>query len=909
MVSITEIEPIKIPGDTSLLIQFPYNTEYISFIKEFTPHKYHKQLKMWELPITYLADIIDKFIIYEDIDITLKEQKEVDYKSISLPEFKTKPYTYQLDGIKYGLTHDSWLLLDEAGLGKAVSLDTDVLTERGFVPMRDIQIGDRLFDESGKPCMVTNVYNHTNLTMYRITFTDGTFVDCCEDHLWKFSYEKCVHRGSHTTGVERVEVVRDTRWLVSHNWKRLKPVFPRCSPVEFSKKPLPIDPYVLGCLLGDGCITHGVSLTSADDFIVDKVASLLPTGVGLHRKGDTLDYTICRIDGSKVKGANPIRNSLKDLGLFGKNSHSKFVPSIYKMSCVEDRREVLRGLLDTDGYANRDNTLQFTTVSKELFDDVVYLVESLGGMVTKSQKVSQYVNKKHNEKRATGISYTGTIRIDDPSTLVSLPRKKSLLKPRKFLPRRMIQSIEPIDTHDGKCITVDSPSHLYLIKDFIVTHNTLQIIYIAQELKKRENIKHCLIVCGVNTLKYNWKKEIEKHSDLDCAILGERINKRGRAVIGSVQDRVNHLKSGISEFFIITNIETLRTDDILSVINDPKTGIDMIVIDEAHRIKDPNSIQGSSVLKLNKAKYKIGATGTVLINSSSDAYVPLQWTGHNHSTFTDFQNYYAIYNNRILVGHKNLKVLRHQIEVCSLRRTKDEVLSELPDKVVIPEYVEMPSTQETFYEHVKQGVAEEVDKVKLKKTSLLSLITRLRQATELPSILTTESIGSSKIDRACDLAEQIVSQGEKVVIYASFKDAIKELTQRLTQYDPLVCTGDEDDNTVSSAVDKFQTDPKRKVFLATWQKMGVGWTLTAASHAIFVSTPWTNGDFSQACDRLHRIGAKGTVFIHNLINAGTIDERVWSLINEKKALSDYVIDSIEDDNIMQQLYQYLVELK
>ena len=282
---------------------------------------------------------------------------------------------------------------------------------------------------------------------------------------------------------------------------------------------------------------------------------------------------------------------------------------------------------------------------------------------------------------------------------------------------------------------------------------------------------------------------------------------------------------------------------------------------------------------------------------------------HNHSTFTDFQNYYAIYNNNIVVGHKNLKALRQQISVCSLRRTKEEELQELPEKVIIPEYVEMSSTQATFYEHVKKGVAEEVDKVTLKKTSLLSLITRLRQATELPSILTTENIGSSKIDRACDLADQIVSQGEKVVIYASFKDAIKELTQRLAQYEPLVCTGDEDDNEVSSAVDKFQTDPKRKVFLATWQKMGVGWTLTAASHAIFVSTPWTNGDFSQACDRLHRIGAKGTVFIHNLINADTIDERVWSLINEKKALSDYVVDSIEDDNVMQQLWQYLIDLK
>lgn len=112
------------------------------------------------------------------------------------------------------------------------------------------------------------------------------------------------------------------------------------------------------------------------------------------------------------------------------------------------------------------------------------MVESIGGIVNISSKKCGYYSKKLNTYVYTGVEYTGTVETDNPSLLVSLPRKKELLKPIKFLPRRLLKSIEKIENKPGKCITVDSPESLYLIKDCIVTHNTLDIIYIAQELKK-----------------------------------------------------------------------------------------------------------------------------------------------------------------------------------------------------------------------------------------------------------------------------------------------------------------------------------------------------------------------------------------------------------------------------------------
>ena len=118
----------------------------------------------------------------------------------------------------------------------------------------------------------------------------------------------------------------------------------------------------------------------------------------------------------------------------------------------------------------------------------------------------------------------------------------------------------------------------FLLLDAPGLGKTLQMIYLAQELKKRDNIEHCLIICGINTLKHNWKKEIQIHSDLSCRILGERVNKKGKVKIGSVNDRLEDLKNPIEEFFVVTNIETLRDSNIIKELTKGKTNkFDMIL--------------------------------------------------------------------------------------------------------------------------------------------------------------------------------------------------------------------------------------------------------------------------------------------------------------------------------------------
>lgn len=377
-----------------------------------------------------------------------------------------------------------------------------------------------------------------------------------------------------------------------------------------------------------------------------------------------------------------------------------------------------------------------------------------------------------------------------------------------------------------------------LLLDSMGLGKSAQAIYLAEELKKSKAIEHCLIICGVNNLKLNWKKQIEQHSFLDSVILGEKYRKNGTMYIGSIQDRVDHLNSKIKEFFIITNIETLRDARVITALEKSKNKINMIITDEIHVTKDPQSQQGKHFLKLNKADYKVGMTGTLLLNNPLDAYIPLKWIGAEKSSFTTFKYHYCTFGGKfhnILIGYKNLDLLKYQLNQCSIRRTKD--ILDLPPKNINIEYLEMNQEQADFYNNIKKGIIDEVDKVKITTTSLLAMVARLRQATACPSMLTSENIESSKIIRTMELVDELISNDNKVVIFSTFKETANVLAKKLEKYNPLLVTGDVKDTEASHSIDEFQNNPDKKVFIGTWQKCGTGITLTAASYMIFIDTP------------------------------------------------------------------------
>lgn len=445
-------------------------------------------------------------------------------------------------------------------------------------------------------------------------------------------------------------------------------------------------------------------------------------------------------------------------------------------------------------------------------------------------------------------------------------------------------------------------THGWLLLDDQGLGKTFQMICLADNLRQLEGLQHCLVICGVNSLKNTWLSEVSIYSDLDATILGQKITKRGKLVIGSVADRLEHLKSDIKEFFVITNMQTLQSKEFAEAFKKSKTKFDMIVFDEAHRVKNPSSASAKTLMKL-KAKRRIGLSGTVIMNKPEDAYVPLKWTDNVSCNYTQFKNMFNVYGGFggvQVVGYKNLNILQDLIKSCSLRRLKKDVL-DLPERTFVTERVDMGKEQQDLYNQVAEGIAKELDLLPGKPTIIqeLTINMRLRQITAYPGIVSTAVTKSAKLERLEELVETIVSQGDKVVVFNTFKGAAYVEKDLLSQYNPVICTGDQDDDEINMHKYTFMNDPTCKVMIATWQKMGTGHTLTAASYMIFIDTPWTQADFSQASDRIYRIGQKNACTIITLITNDSYDERVAEILDRKEQLAGYLTDNsqIRDLNI------------
>ena len=463
---------------------------------------------------------------------------------------------------------------------------------------------------------------------------------------------------------------------------------------------------------------------------------------------------------------------------------------------------------------------------------------------------------------------------------------------------KVLFKMKPFD-HQLEAINFGLEHEKWLLLDSMGLGKTNSIIWLAETLKRRGLIDHCFIICGVNSLKQNWKREIQKFSTESAVVLGEYITRTGKVRYRSMDKRAEQLRNPIDEFFVITNLESLRDDRIIEAFKNSENKFNMIAFDEAHKAATKSSQQGTNLLKL-EAPFKIAATGTLITNNPLSAYVPLSWTENDQSILTMYKSQYCNFGgfkNSQVIGFKNLEVLQEEIKACSLRRTLDQVRSDMPPKTVTLELLEPEDDQRKFYEAIKEGVKEEADKIELKTSSLLALTTRLRQATACPSLLTTQNVSNCKIDRCIELIQELTSQGEKVVVLSVFKETINELTTKLDEFRYSINTGDVPDAIVADNVARFQDDPKEQVFIGTWGKVGTGWTLNAASYMICLDTPYTAAMFDQGTDRIYRVNNTRPAFITVLMCSDTIDERVQQIIETKKELGEYLVDGVETANL------------
>lgn len=420
-----------------------------------------------------------------------------------------------------------------------------------------------------------------------------------------------------------------------------------------------------------------------------------------------------------------------------------------------------------------------------------------------------------------------------------------------------------------------------------------QVIDIAVARKIKYGYKHCLIVCGVNTLKWNWMNEIHTHSDENSFILGQRTLKNGILTIGSMNNKLNDLDN-IDElpYFIITNVESFRNEDFANKVKDlcKKGKINMCAADETHKMKNPSSQQTKGFLKC-LPECRIAMTGTPLMNNPMDLYVILKWLGYENHAFYSFKQHYCVmggYGGYEIVGYKNMDQLTNQINSIMLRRLKKDVL-DLPEKIYVDEYVDMLPKQSEIYKEVQMDIKAHIDEIKFDNNPLSTLI-RLRQATGYTGILSSSIQESAKLDRMVDLVDEAVSNDDKCLVFSNWTQMTDEIVKRLKQYNPALITGQTKDSDRTIQQDKFMNDDSCKVIVGTIGAMGTGLTLTAGTTVIFLDEPWNKALFEQAVDRAHRIGTKNNVTIYSIMCKGTIDERIHDLIYKKGQMSDAIID-------------------
>ena len=431
----------------------------------------------------------------------------------------------------------------------------------------------------------------------------------------------------------------------------------------------------------------------------------------------------------------------------------------------------------------------------------------------------------------------------------------------------------------------------WLLLDSMGLGKSLEMMYLAEVLHKRGKLEHCMIICGVDSLRTNWKAEIQKFSNLDCVVLGEYTTRTGTVRYRAISERAEQLINPISEFFIIVNIATIRNEKIVTAFKKTKNKIGMICFDEAHRATK-QSQQGDNLLKL-KADYQIAASGTPIVNSPISAYLMLSWTDNDHATLTNFKSVYCNFGGfggSQIIGYKNLDLLKDELDSCSLRRTFDMVRGDMPAKTIEYELVEMSDEHQKFYDAIKDGVKEEADKIELKSSNLLALTTRLRQATAAPSVLTSNPIESSKVLRAVELAEDLLESGEKVVIFSTFVEPCEVLMTKLAKFHPLLATGAVPDQVVSDNIDKFRNSTDFNLLIGTHGKLGTGYSMPECHYSIIIDTPWTDASLSQSIDRIYRITSDQPIFVKILCCLGTIDERVKEIVETKRDLSDFLVD-------------------
>lgn len=374
----------------------------------------------------------------------------------------------RLDEVLNGLQNSDLIILaGRPAMGKAQPLDAAIKTIDGWTTMGELRVGQELASHDGQRSVVTGIFPQGARPVFEITFSDGRKTRACDEHLWRVVCSRWPVPRILTTAQ-----VRDLMGLVRYRGRLSVDLVSG----DFGRRGyLPLDPWLLGLILGNGRVDGGIRLTTRDEENLARAERFLPTAMCLVRGADGT-HTLRQRDGGRRPGhkgvaPNPVAGYLRSAGLTGEGCHVMFVPSEFLSACRGDRVALLQGLMDANGYVEKGGSVRFVTTSAQLAHDVEGLVRSLGGLCRVRSKSTSY---RHNGKRCQGrTAFVCNIRHRDASMLfANSVKRQAATRTRNTSVRLTFASIKPAGVVKTQCIAVSHPDHLYVTDDYVVTHNT-----------------------------------------------------------------------------------------------------------------------------------------------------------------------------------------------------------------------------------------------------------------------------------------------------------------------------------------------------------------------------------------------------------------------------------------------------
>lgn len=860
-------------------------------------------------------------------------EKSANWESIeTLDVSKQKLYHYQ--GLGYEFCRSAnfrALIADEPGLGKGQVLSDKILTPTGWKILKDVKVGEVIIGQDGNPQSITAIYDRGILPTYKVLFNDGSSITVDKEHLWLVNTSTRISRGSNWQVKETKELIHTVRQSTGKAQWRI----PIALPANFVEQEVKVDPYVLGVLLGDGCLANSarVSFSSIDDEIINEVYK----NYKIRKiEGDNCDYSMTGIIGE-----------IKKLGLAGTKSNNKFVPEAYKFNTYDTRLAILQGLMDTDGSIWNNGVIEFTTVSEQLSRDVIFLVQSLGGTTRLSTKIPAYSYK--GQKKTGQLCYRVIINI--PTNPFRLARKMFDYKPRvKYAPSRSIVSIEYAGEQEVRCISVSNKDNLYVTNDFIVTHNTRQslaclklhpekllpCLIIVKSALKIQYFKECLKILGHEYLPQiiSDSKE-EPMPELFPIIITTydllwRVTKKS-ALLAEEKEKEIRSRLNLDEWDIIPEDERAKIPEVANHF--AKCEFKTVILDECQQIKNQESRRAQQVRDIcRNVPHVLATSGSPIENNAGEYFTilnilqPERFPGPWIRFVQNHCDYYSSGRGYKIGGLRNVKNFRSLTNDFIIRRTRQEVLPDLPDlnrhfihcdfasDKIKREYEEMQEDFSDYYnEHVDDGGEEFY-------SNILAKMAKLRH-----------KAGINKVPFAAEYVEDFLLDtppSEKIVIFVHHHDVsaglegkLKVLFQKMREEgidiaDPLTYTSDLNSNQREQVKADFINIENQRVLIASLLASGEGLDglQKVSQHCILLERHWNPKKEEQAEHRLLRIGARGkaeggSISADYILSSGTIDEYFTELVEQKRANLDQTLDNADyvwnEQGLMKELAEVL----